>query len=174
MPVCNPNQNADLNNRFWGLQMGGEMWYLPKMFLFGNSIRASRNTIRRLTLMLVVSFLCCTILQGSTHCFCSSEDEAGSEEHSEHHPQSHAGGYQCLVAEANYEHLTFGNMQPSERSRVGCEKIAGALSANVKPMLRPQLLLARPLPQVQDAAFRCSGLSRYPLIFIAHSIQILC
>jgi hypothetical protein len=150
------------------------MWYRYAMLMFGPSLRASRLRIRRLTMVLAVSFLFCTILQGNTYCFCSADCGPDCEEDGDHHAHGHAGSEPRFQADDGCDHLSLGDLQPSERSRVGDEKIVRTLSADLYPLLNPQRLLVGPLLVTQVAALQSRGSPPYPLIFIAQSHQLLC
>jgi hypothetical protein len=150
------------------------MWYRSAMFMFGHSMRSSRVRVRRLTMVLVVSFFSCTILQGNTYCFCPADCGPACEEHEDHHAHSHAGRAPSFMADDACDHLSFGDLQPSERSRVGDEKIEGVVSADLHPLLSSCRLLSGSLLFKQVVAFRSRGSPPYPLIFIAQSIQLLC
>jgi hypothetical protein len=150
------------------------MWYRYEMFLFGHSIRFSRLRVRRLTMLLAVSFLCCTILQGNTYCFCSADCGPDCEEDGDHHAHGHAGSDPSFLADDGCDHLSLGDLQPSERSRVGDEKIVRTLSADLHFLSSPHRLLVGPLLVTQVLACQSRGSPPYPLIFIAQSHQLLC
>jgi hypothetical protein len=144
------------------------------MFGRGKQCVDFRSFQRRVGLLLGVVLFACTVLQGSTYCFCGP-DLGGCGEHSEHGSSGGPdGGESSLWAFDACGHLTIGQLQPADRSSVGGERVASVPSASA-----PFVWAERSLPAVGtetapdfDRRHRCA--SPYHLTFIARSTQILC
>lgn len=143
------------------------------MFIGSKQIGAFRTFQRRVSLLLGIVFLSCTVLQGNTYCFCA-DDTDDCEEHGGH---GHAGDVCSLLADDACEHLTINRLPPARLAKVDAVSVipVGALFAAFPPALRAWLRGDGAGVCAPDSGWRHRRVaSPYQLTYIARSAQILC